>query len=210
MGHDPIFIATVAVGIAVAFVFGLIAARIGLPPIVGYLLAGVAVGPFTPGYVADAGLARQLADLGVILLMFGVGMHFSLGDLIAVRRVVVPGALVETAATATIGVALGRWWGWGWGGAAVLGLSMGVAGTVVMLKGLERHNQLDSVYGRVAVGWLVVEDLAMVLALVLLPAVAPMLGGTAAPTGDARALVVPLALAIAKVAGFVALMFLVG
>src|SRR5262245_2537122 len=122
MAHDTVLIATVAIGIAVAFVFGLIAARMGLPPIVGYLLAGVAIGPFTPGYVADAGLARQLADLGVILLMFGVGLHFSLGDLMTVRRVVVPGALIETTVTATIGVALGRWWGWSWGGAVVLGL----------------------------------------------------------------------------------------
>jgi hypothetical protein len=135
MTHDTVLIATVAIGIAVAFVFGLIAARIGLPPIVGYLLAGVAIGPFTPGYVADAGLARQLADLGVILLMFGVGLHFSLGDLMTVRRVVVPGALIETTVTSTIGVALGRWWGWGWGGAIVLGLALGVAGTVVLLKG---------------------------------------------------------------------------
>ena len=210
MTHDTVLIATVAIGIAVAFVFGLIAARIGLPPIVGYLLAGVAIGPFTPGYVADAGLARQLADLGVILLMFGVGLHFSLGDLMTVRRVVVPGALIETTVTSTIGVALGRWWGWGWGGAIVLGLALGVAGTVVLLKGLERHDQLDSAFGRVAVGWLVVEDLAMVCALVLLPAVAPLLGGTGAPANNSSALVFPLLLAIAKIAGFVALMAVVG
>jgi CPA2 family monovalent cation:H+ antiporter-2 len=210
MPHDTILIATVAVGIAVAFVFGLIAARIGLPPIVGYLLAGVAVGPFTPGYVADAGLAGQLADLGVILLMFGVGLHFSLNDLIAVRRVVLPGALIETAVTTTIGIALARWWGWSWGASAVLGLSLGVAGTVVMLKGLDRHDQLDSAYGRVAVGWLVVEDLTMVCALVLLPAIAPLIGGTGPDGGDVRGLVLSLAIAIAKVAGFVALMFFVG
>src|SRR5512147_922391 len=173
MSHDSLLVATIAAGITVAFIFGLIAARIGLPPIVGYLLAGVAVGPFTPGYVANAGLAGQLADLGVILLMFGVGLHFSLNDLIAVRRVVVPGALIETAVTTTIGIALARWRGWSWGASAVLGLSLGVAGTVVMLKGLERHDQLDSAYGRVAVGWLVVEDLTMVCALVLLPAIDP-------------------------------------
>jgi monovalent cation:H+ antiporter-2, CPA2 family len=210
MPHDTVLIATVAVGIAVAFVFGLIAARIGLPPIVGYLLAGVAVGPFTPGYVADVGLARQLADLGVILLMFGVGLHFSLNDLITVRRVVVPGALIETTVTTTIGVVLARWWGWSWGASAVLGLSLGVAGTVVLLKGLERHDQLDSAYGRVAIGWLVVEDLTMVCALVLLPAVAPLLGNDSIAGGDMRALVAPLALAIIKVAAFVALMFFVG
>src|SRR5438270_3052757 len=140
MTHDTVLIATVAVGIVVAFVFGLIAARIGLPPIVGYLIAGVVVGPFTPGYVADTGLARQLADLGVILLMFGVGLHFSIGDLIAVRRIVVPGALMQTTITAAVGIALGRMWGWSWGGATVLGLSLGVAGTVVLLKGLERSD----------------------------------------------------------------------
>src|SRR3954467_10157754 len=117
MAHDTALIATVAVGIVVAFVFGLIAARVGLPPIVGYLLAGVAVGPFTPGYVADAGLASQLAELGVILLMFGVGLHFSLSDLIAVRRVVVPGALLQIAITGSIGIAVGRGWGWSWAGA---------------------------------------------------------------------------------------------
>src|SRR5947209_19086365 len=128
MTHDTVLIATVAVGIVVAFVFGLIAARIGLPPIVGYLIAGVVVGPFTPGFVADAGLARQLADLGVILLMFGVGLHFSVGDLIAVRRVVLPGALIQTTVTTTIGVVLGRAWGWSWGGSEVIGLSLGVAG----------------------------------------------------------------------------------
>jgi CPA2 family monovalent cation:H+ antiporter-2 len=210
MTHDTALIATVAVGIVVAFIFGLIAARIGLPPIVGYLLAGVAVGPFTPGYVANAGLASQLADLGVILLMFGVGLHFSLNDLIAVRRVVVPGALLETTITTGAGIALGRVWGWSWGGALVLGLSMGVAGTVVLLKGLERQDQLDSPSGRVAVGWLVVEDVTMVFALVLLPALAPMIGGTAAGTTTAGALALKLGLAILKIMGFVALMVVVG
>ena len=210
MTHDTALIATVAVGIVVAFVFGLIAARVGLPPIVGYLLAGVAVGPFTPGYVADAGLASQLAEFGVILLMFGVGLHFSLSDLIAVRRVVVPGALIQIALTGSIGVAMGRVWGWSWAGAAVLGLSLGVAGTVVLLKGLERHDRLDSPQGRVAVGWLVVEDVTMVCALVLLPTIAPMLGDAGASDQNVPRLVGALAVAIVKVAGFVALMFFVG
>jgi len=210
MPHDTALIATVAVGIVVAFIFGLIAARVGLPPIVGYLLAGVAVGPFTPGYVADSGLASQLADLGVILLMFGVGLHFSLNDLIAVRRVVVPGALLETSITTGVGVAIGRTWGWSWGGSLLLGLSMGVAGTVVLLKGLERQDQLDSPAGRVAVGWLVVEDVTMVFALVLLPAIAPMIGGSTAMTTSAGALALKLVVAILKVMGFVALMVVVG
>src|SRR5215217_2459317 len=154
MPHETALLATIAVGFALAFVLGLAAIRLRLPPLVGYLLAGVAVGPFTPGYVADSGLASQLAELGVILLMFGVGLHFSLSDLIAVRRIVVPGALVQIVMTGSIGVALGRAWEWSWGGAAVLGLSIAVAGTVVLLKGLERHDRLDSPQGRVAVGWL--------------------------------------------------------
>jgi CPA2 family monovalent cation:H+ antiporter-2 len=210
MPHDSALIATVAVGIVVAFIFGLLAARIGLPPIVGYLLAGVAVGPFTPGYVADTGLASQLAELGVILLMFGVGLHFSLNDLIAVRRVVVPGALVQTTVTTAVGITIGRLWGWSWGGALMLGLSLGVAGTVVLLKGLERQDQLDSPAGRVAIGWLVVEDVTMVFALVLLPAIAPMIGGSGAATVGAGALALKLVIAVLKILGFVALMVLVG
>src|SRR5690242_9339072 len=147
MHHDTALIVTVALGIVVAFIFGLIAARVGLPPIVGYLLAGIVVGPFTPGFVADTGIASQLADLGVILLMFGVGLHFSLNDLIAVRRIVVPGALCQTTITTSVGVVIARAWGWSWGGALLLGLSLGVAGTVVLLKGLERQDQLDSPVG---------------------------------------------------------------
>jgi CPA2 family monovalent cation:H+ antiporter-2 len=210
MLHDTALIATVAVGIVVAFVFGLIVARVGLPPIVGYLLAGVAVGPFTPGYVANSGLATQLADLGVILLMFGVGLHFSLNDLIAVRRIVVPGALLQTTVTTGVGVAIGRMWGWSWGGALMLGLSMGIAGTVVLLKGLERQDQLDSPPGRIAVGWLVVEDVTMVFVLVLMPAVAPMIGGTGTATTNASGLALTLGIAVLKIMGFVALMVVIG
>jgi CPA2 family monovalent cation:H+ antiporter-2 len=209
MPHDTALIATVAAGLGVAFVLGLLAVRLKLPPIVGYLLAGVAVGPFTPGFVADAGIAKQLAELGAILLMFGVGLHFSLRDLAAVRAVVVPGALLQTAITGTVGVALGRAWGWSWGGAVVLGLSLGVASTVVLLKGLEGRDRLDSPEGRIAVGWLVVEDMTMVFALVLLPALAPMLGGTGT-TATTGALVASVTIAIAKVLGFIGLMFVVG
>ena len=209
MPHDTLLIATVAAGLGVAFVLGLLAVRLKLPPIVGYLLAGVVVGPFTPGFVADAGLASQLAELGAILLMFGVGLHFSLRDLAAVQRVVVPGALLQTAITGSVGVALGRAWGWSWGGAVVLGLSLGVASTVVLLKGLEGRDRLDSAEGRIAVGWLVVEDLTMVFALVLLPALAPILGGSGA-SATTGALVLSIGIAIAKVLGFIALMFVVG
>ena len=209
MPHATLLIATVAAGLGVAFVLGLLAVRLKLPPIVGYLLAGVVVGPFTPGFVADAGLAKQLAELGAILLMFGVGLHFSLRDLAAVQRVVVPGALLQTAITTSVGIALGRAWGWSWGGGVVLGLSLGVASTVVLLKGLEGRDRLDSPEGRIAVGWLVVEDMTMVFALVLLPALAPMLGGTGA-SASTGALLLSIGFAIAKVLGFIALMFMVG
>ncbi|MHB0947508.1 MAG: cation:proton antiporter domain-containing protein [Gemmatimonadaceae bacterium] len=208
MQHETLLIATVAVCFGVAFVFGMIAMRLRLPPLVGYLLAGVVIGPFTPGYVADAGLAQQFAEFGVIILMFGVGLHFSLRDLAAVRRIAVPGALLQAGITGTVGSAIGFAWGWGAGGAAVLGLSLAVASTVVLLKSLERRDLLDSAEGQLAVGWLVVEDLAMVFALVLLPAIAPMLlaEGPAAPLQLLR----PVAIALAKVVVFLALMFFVG
>ncbi len=210
MNHDTALIATVAASLGAAFVLGLLAVRLKLPPLVGYLLAGVVVGPFSPGFVADAALASQLAELGAILLMFGVGLHFSLGDLAAVKHVVVPGALLQTAITGGLGAALARMWGWSWGGAVVLGLSLGVASTVVLLKGLEGRDRLDSAEGRLAVGWLVVEDMAMVLALVLLPALAPLLSDAPAPSAGVGAMVWPVVIAIGKVVGFVALMIVVG
>ncbi len=204
-------IATVAASLGVAFVFGLAAARLKLPPIVGYLLAGIAVGPFTPGYVVDSGIITQAAELGVILLLFGVGLHFSFRDLMAVRRVVVPGALLQILFTGSVGTTIGRAWGISWGGSVALGISLAVASTVVLLKGLEAQDKLDSPDGRLAVGWLVVEDLAMVLVLVLLPALAPMLGGSGdAAAMDARALVTVLGVALAKVVAFAVLMAVVG
>jgi CPA2 family monovalent cation:H+ antiporter-2 len=209
MNHDTALIATIAAGIGVAFLFGILAARLKLPPLVGYLVAGIVVGPFTPGYVADAGIAGQLAELGIILLMFGVGLHFSLRDLVAVRRIVIPGALAQTIITTTLGTVLAHFLGWTWGNALTLGLGLGVASTAVLLKALESRDRLDSPEGRLAVGWLVVEDVSMVLALVLLPAVAPML----AASGEApsiSSLLLAVGVAVAKVAGFVALMFFVG
>src|SRR5215468_3176923 len=203
MPHNTALIATVAAALGVAFLLGLIATRFRFPPIVGYLVAGIVVGPFTPGYVATSALS-QLSEVGVILLMFGVGLHFSLGDLLAVRRTVIPGALAQTTATTVLGTFVGHAWGWGWSGGLVLGLSLGVASTVVLLKGLEGRDRLDSPDGRLAIGWLVVEDLTMVFALVLLPAVAPALGGTTA-AGDTN-VVLSLALAVGKVIAFVALM----
>ena len=210
MSHDSLLIATVAAGITVAFVFGLIAARLRLAPIVGYVLAGVVVGPFTPGYVADSGLAQQLAGLGVILLMFGVGLHFSLGELAGLRGVVVPAALMQTTITTSLGAALAIAWGWGPGGGVVLGLSLGVASTVVMLKGLERRDRLDSREGRLAVGWLVVEDITMVFALVLLPALAPWLGRSGAASAGASSVVLTAVIAFVKVLLFIALMYFAG
>ena len=203
-------IATVAVGLAVAFALGLVATRLGLPPLVGYLVAGIAVAPFAPAYVADSGFTSQAAELGVVLLMFGVGLHFSLRDLAAVQRVVVPGAIVQTLVTGAVVAVLGHGWGWSWGSALVMGLALGVASTVVLLKGLEQRDSLDSPEGRLGVGWLVVEDLTMVVALVLLPAVAPALRGAASDAPGTAALALPLAIAVGKIALFVALMVFVG
>ena len=220
MPHDIPLLTTIAAGLGLAFVFGLAAARFGLPPILGYLIAGVAVGPFTPGFVAHGGLASQLAELGVILLMFGVGLHFSISDLMAVRRIAIPGAIAQIAAATSLGALLARFWGWSWGTGIVFGLSLSVASTVVLLRTLEDRGILDSVDGRIAVGWLIVEDLVTVLALVMLPALAGALGGTATPeAGEAAAshatatsgsILLTLAITLAKVAVFGALMLVVG
>jgi monovalent cation:H+ antiporter-2, CPA2 family len=180
MPHDITLITTIAVGFVLAFVLGFIASRFRLPPLVGYLLAGVIIGRFKPGVIADTGLAGQLAEIGIILLMFGVGLHFSLADLMAVRRIAVPGAVGQIALATGLGILMVKMWGWTFGEGVVLGLSLSVASTVVLLKALEERNALGTVNGRVAVGWLIVEDLAMVLVLVLLPALAGLLGGTAA------------------------------
>src|SRR4051794_14547590 len=170
MPHDAPLIATIAVGLAFAFVGGAIAVRLRLPPLVGYLLAGIAVGPFTPGFVADVRLAGQLAEIGVMLLMFGVGMHFSLRDLLAVRRIALPGAIVQIVVATALGAGAATLWGWRLGASIVFGLALSVASTVVLLRALEEQGKLATPDGRIAVGWLIVEDLIMVLALVLLPA----------------------------------------
>src|SRR5215217_3035289 len=202
-----------AVGLAFAFIGGFVAARLRLPPILGYLLAGIAVGPFTPGFVADTGLAGQLAEIGVMLMMFGVGMHFSVRDLLAVRAIAVPGAVVQIAAATALGVGAARLWGWPFGEGIVFGLALSVASTVVLLRALEERGKVASRDGRIAVGWLLVEDLAMVLALILLPAFAGQLGGSAgaAAASDAGgSLLWVLAITLAKVAAFIALMLIVG
>src|SRR6185437_13498541 len=165
-----------ATSLVYALVGGYIASRLRLPPLLGYLLAGVAVGPFTPGFVADAKLAPQLAEIGVILLMFGVGTHFSIRDLVAVRRVALPGAFTQILVATALGAGVATLWGWSLGAGIIFGLSLSVASTVVLLRALEDRDMVKSNDGRIAIGWLVVEDLLMVLALVLLPALAGVLG----------------------------------
>jgi monovalent cation:H+ antiporter-2, CPA2 family len=210
MPHETALIATIAAGLGLAFLLGFAAQRLRLPPLVGYLMAGILVGPFTPGFVADTGLASQLAEIGVILLMFGVGLHFSIGDLMAVRGIAIPGAVAQIAVATALGAAVSHAWGWSWGEGLVFGLALSVASTVVLLRALEARGILDSVDGRIAVGWLIVEDLATVLALVLLPALALPLGGTP-PAGTATGSVgVAIALTFGKVAAFLVLMLVVG
>ncbi|MFL9824271.1 YbaL family putative K(+) efflux transporter [Rhodoplanes sp. SY1] len=219
--HTPL-IATIVAGLGLAFVFGALAHRLKVPPLVGYLVAGVLVGPHTPGFVADQTLAPELAEMGVILLMFGVGLHFSLDDLLSVRAIAVPGAIVQIAAATAMGAGLAWWLGWSMPAALVFGLALSVASTVVLLRALQERRLVETERGKIAVGWLIVEDLAMVLALVLLPALAGALGtggadasGHAAPgglfgfVGDLGVGGV-LAVTVLKVAGFVVLMLVVG
>jgi CPA2 family monovalent cation:H+ antiporter-2 len=214
--HDVALISTMAASLVYALVGGYIACRLRLPPLLGYLLAGIAVGPFTPGFVADAKLAPQLAEIGVILLMFGVGMHFSLRDLLAVRKIAIPGALVQIAIAVALTWAVTHFWGWGVGPSVVLGLALSVASTVVLLRALDAEGILDSPSGRIAVGWLVVEDLVTVLILVMLPALASSLGGQAVgadhplPDNDATQIFLALGLVLGKFIGFVLLMLIVG
>jgi CPA2 family monovalent cation:H+ antiporter-2 len=203
--HTPL-IATIAAAFVLALALGFVAARLRAPPLVGYLLAGIALGPFTPGLVADANLAAQLADVGVILLMFGVGLHFSPADLFKMRRVALPGAIAQMAIATAIGAGLAIAWGWSTGAAVLFGLALSVASTVVLLQALERRNALDSPEGHIAMGWLIVEDLAMVLVLVMLPVIA---------TGDAThvsapALAAALAIVVGKIVIFGALALLAG
>ena len=201
-------IATIAVSLAFAFVGGLLAVRLRLPPLVGYLLAGIIVGPFTPGFVADAKLAPQLAEIGVILLMFGVGTHFSIRDLVAVRRVALPGAFTQIIVATALGAGVATLWGWSLGAGIIFGLSLSVASTVVLLRALEDRDMIKSNDGRIAIGWLVVEDLLMVLALVLLPALTGVLGGDL--PNNSGSLWPALGITIGKVILFIGLMLIVG
>ncbi len=205
MPHDTSLIGTIVAGLGVAFLMGALAHRLRISPIAGYLLAGVMVGPFTPGFVADTGLALQLAEIGVILLMFGVGLHFSLKDLLSVRKIAVPGATLQIAVATALGMMLGLWLGWSVEGSAVFGLALSVASTVVLLRALQARDMVETEKGRIAVGWLIVEDLVMVLALVLLPA----MFGDRGDEGGAAGLLQSAAIVLLKVVGFGAFMFVI-
>jgi CPA2 family monovalent cation:H+ antiporter-2 len=205
--HQTPLIATIAAGLMLAFVFGLIAHRLRIQPLVGYLVAGVLVGPFTPGFTADPALAAELAEIGVILLMFGVGLHFSLKDLLSVAHIAVPGAIIQIVLATLMGAALAWWLGWSQMAGIVFGLALSVASTVVLIRALQDRHILDTERGRIAVGWLIVEDLAMVLALVLLPALARVTEGDSVP---ASRIVFYLLTTLAKVSIFVAIMLIGG
>lgn len=211
MEHNISLITTIAAGFGVALVLGFLAERIKVPALVGYLLAGIIIGPATPGFVADVNIASQLSEIGVMLLMFGVGLHFSLNDLLAVKRIAVPGAVVQMGLATALGMATAWWWGWNFGSGLIFGLSLSCASTVVLLKALEARGVLDTMNGRIAVGWLVVEDLATVLVLVLLPPLAGVLGGTAVvPLAEVKPLWVTIGQTLLQVAVFIALMLVVG
>lgn len=212
MPHSINLITTIASAFGLALVFGFLAVRLKLPALVGYLIAGVVLGPGVPGFVADLELSRQLAEIGVMLLMFGVGLHFSVDDLMSVRRIALPGAIAQIAVATVLGVAVALFWGWSLAAGLVFGLALSVASTVVLLKALESRGVLESINGRIAVGWLVVEDLVMVLILVLLPALADGLGGGGHDTAsaDGGSLVTTLLLTLGKVSLFVAFMFVIG
>jgi CPA2 family monovalent cation:H+ antiporter-2 len=210
MPHEVNLITTIAAGLGLAMVLGFIAARLRLPPLVGYLLAGIVIGPHTRGFVADVDLASQLAEIGVMLLMFGVGLHFSLDDLASVRGIALPGAVVQILVATALGTATAMLWGWSLGAGLVFGLALSVASTVVLLKALEARGVLETFNGNIAVGWLIVEDLVMVLVLVLLPPLANVLGGSAPGASAGPGLGAALGITFAKVGAFVVLMLVVG
>jgi CPA2 family monovalent cation:H+ antiporter-2 len=206
--HELTLVTTIASSLGLALVMGFIAVRLKMPPLVGYLVAGILVGPYTRGFVADVALAGQLAEIGVMLLMFGVGLHFSLEDLSAVRRIALPGAIIRIVVATALGTATAMAWGWSFGGGMVFGLALSVASTVVLLRALEARGALDSMHGRIAIGWVIVEDLVMVLVLVLLPPFANMLGGQADHAGGGVGMT--LLITFLKVGAFIVLMLVVG
>jgi len=209
--HELPIITLLAVGLAFALVFGYVTQRLGLSPLVGYMLAGVAVGPYTPGFVGDRAIASEFAEVGVILLMFGVGMHFHPRDLLRVRRVAIPGAIVQAAVATAAGWAVARAFGWSDAAGLVFGMALAVASTVVLIRMLTDEGRLDAHDGHVAVGWLIVEDLFTVLALVILPAIAPGDGASGASAASASSsLPWALAASLGKAALFAALVGFIG
>src|SRR6185437_123770 len=208
--HTPL-IGTIVAGLVLAFLFGTAANRLRISPLVGYLLAGVIVGPYTPGYVADQPIASELAELGVILLMFGVGLHFSLQDLLSVKAIAIPGAILQIALSTLVGMGVAKLMGWTAGTGFVFGLALSIASTVVLTRSLQERRLVQTERGKIAIGWLVVQDLMMVIALVLIPALANVMNakGSGIPydSGDLARVV---AVTMAKAVGFIALMFVVG
>ncbi len=209
MTHNISLITTIAAGFGLALIFGFIAERLKMPALVGYLLAGIIIGPATPGFVADVEIASQLAEIGVMLMMFGVGLHFSIDDLLEVKRIAVPGAVLQMGVATALGTGMAMWWGWGLGTGLIFGLALSPASTVVLLKALEIRGALETMNGRIAVGWLVVEDLITILVLVLLPSFAGM-QGTGASIENTSPLWLIIGQSLLQIAAFIALMLVVG
>lgn len=209
MDHDLTLITTIAAAFALSLVFGLIAEKLKLPALIGYLFAGILIGPATPGFVADIEIASQLSEIGVMLLMFGVGLHFSVQDLMSVKRIALPGALAQMTLATLLGMLVAHSWGWSMGQGLVFGLSLSCASTVVLLKALESRRILESMNGKIAVGWLVVEDMVTVLVLVLMPALAGALGGQG-EAANTTAIWETIGMTLLEVAGFIAIMLVVG
>jgi CPA2 family monovalent cation:H+ antiporter-2 len=210
MHHTPL-IGTVVAGLVLAFLFGTAAIRLRISPLVGYLLAGIIVGPYTPGYVADQPIAAELAEIGVILLMFGVGLHFSLADLLSVKAIAIPGALIQTALSTMLGMGLAKLMGWSAGTGFVFGLALSIASTVVLTRSLQERRLMQTDRGKIAIGWLVVQDLSMVVALVLIPALAEVMNAKGSGIEFSRTdLAYAILITMAKAVGFIALMFIVG
>ncbi len=209
MDHSVSLITTVAAAFGMALIFGFIAERLKIPALVGYLIAGILIGPSTPGFVADTHITSQLSEIGIMLLMFGVGLHFSFNDLLSVKRIAIPGAFIQMGIATVLTMILAWWWMWDWGAGLILGLSLSCASTVVLLKALEARGVLETVYGRIAIGWLVVEDLATVLVLVLLPILADVLGRGSSVEGGGPLWIV-IGQTLLGIAVFIGLMFIVG
>ncbi|HTR41868.1 MAG TPA: cation:proton antiporter [Pseudomonadales bacterium] len=210
MHEETPLLALTALGLAFAFIFGFIAIRLKSSPIIGYLVAGIIMGPYTPGFTGDAHLAQELAEIGVILLMFGVGMHFSVADLWAMRTVSVPGAISQIIVATALGAGVSHLWGWSWSAGVIFGLALSTASTVVMLRALESCNALDSADGKITIGWTIVEDVVMVLALVLLPAFFGQASGDPETHTSGTSVWVSFSIALGKVALFIVLMLLFG